>query len=89
VADCKPRVSEDVANAMDYLHRVHQPRVIHRDLKPQNIMIDHSGRAHLARGSLRTGTLPTLDPLLLLLRVSFQNMHLTDVDSPPPLTGNS
>jgi serine/threonine protein kinase len=34
---------EDVAIAMDYLHRIHEPKVIHRDLKPQNILIDHGG----------------------------------------------
>lgn len=39
---------EDIAIAMDYLHRIHEPKVIHRDLKPQNVLIDHGGRAHLA-----------------------------------------
>jgi serine/threonine protein kinase len=35
------QVAADVAAAMAYLH----PRVVHRDLKPQNVLLDGGGRA--------------------------------------------
>ena len=39
------RIVEQVAGALDYAHR---QRVIHRDVKPSNILIDESGDAYLA-----------------------------------------
>ncbi|MBU6360689.1 MAG: protein kinase [Chloroflexi bacterium] len=38
----------DVAKALDYAHFIHQPRVIHRDVKPANILLRSDGRAMLA-----------------------------------------
>ena len=41
-------VAVDIADAVDYLHNVCDPKVIHRDLKPQNVLVDVRGRAKLA-----------------------------------------
>ena len=41
-------VAVDVADAVDYLHNSCDPKVIHRDLKPQNVLVDVRGRAKLA-----------------------------------------
>lgn len=38
----------DVAKALDHAHFIHQPRVIHRDVKPANILLRSDGRAMLA-----------------------------------------
>ncbi|MFN0110719.1 MAG: serine/threonine-protein kinase [Blastocatellia bacterium] len=38
------RISADVLAALDYAH---QRAVIHRDVKPSNILLDHEGRAYL------------------------------------------
>ena len=38
-------IAQDVLSALDYAH---QQGVIHRDVKPSNILLDHSGRAYLA-----------------------------------------
>jgi serine/threonine protein kinase len=38
------QIARDVAEGLAYLH----PSVIHRDLKPQNILLDANGRAKIA-----------------------------------------
>ncbi len=37
-------MAHDVASGLAYLH----PSVIHRDLKPQNVLLDRAGRAKIA-----------------------------------------
>lgn len=43
-------IAVDVSRAMAYLHTL-QPQVVHRDLKPQNVLLDLQGRAKV-RGSV-------------------------------------
>ncbi|RHY16279.1 hypothetical protein DYB36_011131, partial [Aphanomyces astaci] len=38
--DLKASLALDVARALQYLHSLLQPKVIHRDLKPKNILLD-------------------------------------------------
>lgn len=38
------QIAHDVAEGLAYLH----PSVIHRDLKPQNVLLDANGRAKIA-----------------------------------------
>jgi hypothetical protein len=40
------QIAVDVATAMCYLH----PKVVHRDLKPQNVLLDERGRAKVSQG---------------------------------------
>ncbi len=40
------RMILDVLDQLDFLHRL-QPPVIHRDIKPQNVVVDPLGRCHL------------------------------------------
>ena len=41
------QMAEDIASAFAYLH----PRVVHRDLKPTNILLDADGRAKVRGGA--------------------------------------
>jgi serine/threonine protein kinase len=46
------RIAVDVASAMQYLHNM-QPQVVHRDLKPQNVLLDLQGCAKVRRMPLQ------------------------------------
>ena len=41
---CGMQIAHDMAEGLAYLH----PSVVHRDLKPQNILLDVNGRAKIA-----------------------------------------
>lgn len=49
-------VAIDVATAMQYLHALKPHPVVHRDLKPQNVLLDLQGRAKVRRGNSPTVT---------------------------------
>jgi serine/threonine protein kinase len=38
------QIGADIASGLVYLH----PAVVHRDLKPQNVLLDRQGRAKIA-----------------------------------------
>jgi serine/threonine protein kinase len=41
-------ISYDVLSALDYAHNLPQGAIVHRDVKPSNILLDGKGRARLA-----------------------------------------
>ena len=50
------RVAIDVANGLQYIHEHTRPRVVHKDIKSSNILLDSSMRAKIANfGLAKTG----------------------------------
>ena len=43
----EPRVAEIAGDLVSALHYLHSHRILHRDIKPQNILLDQGGRAKL------------------------------------------
>eukprot|EP00257_Ricinus_communis_P026958 XP_025014372.1 putative receptor-like protein kinase At3g47110 [Ricinus communis] len=41
-------IAIDIASAMDYLHNDCEPPILHCDLKPENVLLDHDMVAHIA-----------------------------------------
>lgn len=50
------RIAINVSHAMVYLHTL-QPQVVHRDLKPQNVLLDLQGMAKVSRTAWASHTL--------------------------------
>lgn len=46
--DMRYRIALDLALALAYLHDECVPRVLHRDIKPNNVLLDHNLIAHLS-----------------------------------------
>ncbi len=60
---CDVQIAHDMAEGLAYLH----PSVVHRDLKPQNILLDVSGRAKIADFGISRVKVPAFLSLLTFL----------------------
>ena len=46
------RIAVDVANGLQYIHEHTRPRVVHKDIKSSNILLDSNMRAKIANFGL-------------------------------------
>ena len=60
------QIAHDVAEGLAYLH----PSVVHRDLKPQNILLDINGRAKIADFGISRVKVGHRNPVVGLLQES-------------------